>query len=92
MPRMCGLHVWEGGDDGVCAATAMTAVGFDQVQRGLSIGPFRLAPNIPPAPVLLVHALVLARPDRSHRRLDLLHGLNCATINAGAMPILWRAS
>ena len=32
------------------------------------------------------------RPDRSHRRLDLLRGPICATINAGAMPILWRAS
>ncbi len=53
MPRVCGLHVWEGGDDGVCAATTMTAVGFDQVQRGSSIGPFRsaLRVDIPPAQV-----------------------------------------
>ena len=30
--------------------------------------------------------------DRSHRWLDLLRGQNCATIDTGAMPILWRAS
>ena len=28
------------------------------------------------------YALVLARPDRAHRRLDLLRGLTCATITA----------